>query len=252
MTLAERVLLAFSRDPAAPEYAGGTSRATVDNALDFLVKTVPGFLEYIKRKDVLDFGCGYGLQAMAMARSGARTVTGLDLPRPALLERWQAVRHSGIENVTLLTEPPSEKFDVVVSCSSFEHFSDPAAIVGEMRRHTKPGGLVIISFAEPWLSPRGSHCDHFTRLPWVNCFFPEKTVLSVRARYKQDGARCYEDVEGGLNRMTIHKFEKLMRNSGMKIRSLHLFPVRNLPVVSQVPVLREFLTAAASCVLENI
>ncbi len=251
MSLAERVLLAFSRDPAASEYEGGTSRATPDNALEFLLKTVPGFLGYIKGKDVLDFGCGYGLQAVAMARNGARTVTGLDLPRPALLERWQTVKQLGCENVKLATEPPSQKFEIVVSCSSFEHFSDPAAIVCEMRRHVRPGGLVIISFAEPWLSPRGSHCDHFTRLPWVNCLFPEKAVLEVRARYKQDGARRYEDVEGGLNRMTIHKFERLMRNSGMKIRSLHLFPVRGLPLVSRVPVLREFLTAAASCVLEN-
>lgn len=252
MSLAERVLLAFSRDPAAPEYEGGTSRATVDNALEFLVKTVPGFLSYIQGKDVLDFGCGYGLQTVAMARSGARSVTGLDLPRAALLERWEAVKELGVENITLSTEPPGDQFDVVVSCSSFEHFSNPAAIVGEMQHQTKTGGLVIISFAEPWLSPRGSHCDHFTRLPWVNCLFPERTVLRVRARYKQDGALRYEDVEGGLNRMTIHKFEKLMRNSGMKVRSLDLFSVRGLPLVSQVPILREFLTAAASCVLEKM
>lgn len=252
MSLAERVLSAFSRDPAVPEYQGGTSRATVDNALEFLVKTVPGFLSLIREKDVLDFGCGYGLQAVAMARSGARTVTGLDLPRPALLERWEAVSQLDMKNVILSTDRPREKFDVVMSCSSFEHFSDPASIVEQMRRYAKPGGLVIISFAEPWLSPRGSHCDHFTRLPWVNCLFPEKAVLSVRARYKQDGALRYEDVEGGLNRMTIYKFEKLMRESGMRIRSLHLFPVKGLPLVSQIPIMREFLTAAASCVLENV
>lgn len=252
MTLAERVLLAFSRDQAAPEYEGGTSRATIDNALDFLVKTVPGFLSYIKGKEILDFGCGYGLQAIAMVQHGARRVTGLDLPRPALLERWQALEQHGLENVTFATEPPTQTFDVVISCSSFEHFSDPAVIVGEMRRLTKREGLVIISFAEPWFSPRGSHCDHFTRLPWVNCLFPERAVLSVRAQYKQDGATRYEDVEGGLNRMTIHKFAKLMRNSGMKIRSLNLFSVKGLPLVSQLPVVREFFTAAASCVLENV
>jgi SAM-dependent methyltransferase len=250
MSLAERVLLAFSRDPESPEYEGGTARATVDNALDFLVKTVPGFRSLIKDKDVLDFGCGYGLQAVAMARSGARTVTGVDLPRPALLERWRAIQQLNCDNVKLVTEPPTEKFDVVVSCSSFEHFSDPAAILFEMQRHTRPGGLVIISFAEPWLSPRGAHCDQFTRLPWVNCFFPEKAVLAARSRFRQDGATRYEEIEGGLNRMTVSKFEKFMRNSGMKVRSIHLFPVKGLPLVSKIPMVREFFTAAASCILE--
>lgn len=252
MTLAERVLLAFSRDPEMPEYEGGTARTTIDNALGFLVKTVPGFPSLIKDKDVLDFGCGYGLQAIAMARSGARSVTGLDLPRPALLERWQAIRKLELTNVKLLSDAPEGQFDVVVSCSSFEHFSEPAAIVEQLRHHTRPGGLVIISFAEPWLSPRGSHCDHFTRLPWVNCLFPEKAVLAVRSRYKQDGALRYEDVEGGLNRMTIRKFEKLIRNSGMRILSLHLFPIRGLPLVSRIPICREFLTGAVSCILENV
>jgi len=185
-----------------------------------------------------------------MAQAGARTVTGLDLPRPILLEKWAENEKLGRGKIRLVTAPPQEKFDAVISCSSFEHFPDPAAIFEMMKSYARPGGLLIISFAEPWLSPRGAHCDSFTRLPWVNCLFSEKTVMKVRSRYKRDGAIRYEDVEGGLNRMTIQKFERIMLSSGMKIRSLNLFPVKGLPMVSEVPMLREFLTASASCVLE--
>ena len=67
MSLGESILTALSRDPGAPDYPGGTSRTTIDNSLDFIIKTVPGFLQLIEGKDVLDFGCGYGIQAAALA-----------------------------------------------------------------------------------------------------------------------------------------------------------------------------------------
>jgi hypothetical protein len=118
-----------------------------------------------------------------------------------------------------------------------------------MRHYTKPGGKVVVSFAEPWYSPRGSHMGGFTRIPWVNLLFAEKTVMRVRARYKSDGATRYEEVEGGLNRMTVARFERIMRNSGMQFHGVRLMPVKKLPLVSHIPVARELLTAAASCVL---
>lgn len=250
MSLGERILLRFCREPGSEPYPGGTSRTTVDNALDFLSKTVPGFVEEIRGREVLDFGCGYGHQAVAMARRHAARVVGLDLPRPGLLAAWQAVGALEIPNLTLTTGLPDDAmFDVVVSCSSFEHFADPASILDVMRQRTKPGGRVIVSFAEPWLSPFGSHMDGFTRLPWVNVLFAERTVMRVRSRFRSDGATCYEEVEGGLNRMTIRRFERIVRESGMLVERMRLFPVKGLPIVHRVPVLREFLTSAVSCVL---
>lgn len=253
MGLGEWILTSLSRDPSAPEYAKGTATAltTIHNALVFIEKTVPGFSEMTRDKSVLDFGCGFGLQAAALAqRSPTARVVGVDLPRATLRERWQ---HYQIPNLTLTTElPESETFDIVYSCSSFEHFGDPAHILSLMKARARPdGGLVIVSFAEPWYSPHGSHMDGFTRVPWVNLLFPERTVLAVRSKYRSDGARRYEEVEGGLNRMTVARFERLMRDSGMRVRSLRLFPVKGLPVVSHVPVVRELLTAAVSCVLER-
>lgn len=118
-----------------------------------------------------------------------------------------------------------------------------------MRNLVKPGGKVIITFAEPWFSPRGHHMDGFTRLPWVNLLFPEGDVMAVRSLYRDDGATRYEDVEGGLNRMTVGRFERLMSRSGMQVESLRLFSVKGLPIVTRVPVLRELLTAACSVVL---
>lgn len=249
LSLRGKLFHALCRPQHAGDYAGGTSTATIDNALDFLIKTVPDFLELTDGASVLDFGCGFGLQAAALARRG-RHVTGLDLPRAIFEDRWRALmaEHPAL---CLTTELPRQTFDVVYSCSSFEHFSDPASILQAMTEHVRPGGKVIVSFAEPWYSPRGHHLDAITRMPWVNLVFPERDVMAVRALYRDDGARRYEEVEGGLNRMTVARFERLIRGSGMRVQSLRLFPVKGLPLVTRVPVLRELLTSACSAVLEK-
>ena len=78
-------------------------------------------------------------------------------------------------NLLLTTELPARTFDVVYSCSSFEHFSDPAHVLTLMRNLVSPGGHLVIAFAEPWYSPHGSHADGFTRLPWVNLYFGSRT-----------------------------------------------------------------------------
>ena len=57
----------------------------------------------------------------------------------------------------------------------------------------------------------------FTRVPWVQLFFDEQTVLRVRARYVDDGATRYEDVQGGLNRMTLARFDAFVAGAGLRV-----------------------------------
>ena len=93
--------------------------------------------------------------------------------------------------------------------------------------------------------------DGFTRVPWVNLLFPEQIVLRVRSRYRTDGALRYEDIEGGLNRMTVARFERLINESNMAVIDMRLFAVKGLPIVTSLPVFRELLTSAASCILQR-
>jgi ubiquinone/menaquinone biosynthesis C-methylase UbiE len=246
-------MLRFCKDPSDPDYPSGTSRATVENALDFLIKTVPQFPHLVRGKEVLDFGCGFGHQATCLASKYGADVVGLDLPRQNLMEHWAKLKGQyPLPNLTLTTElPPDRLFDVVYSCSSFEHFSDPVEILSMMKARLKTDGKLVISFAEPWWSNCGSHMDGFCRLKWVNLLFSEKTVMNVRSRYRTDGATRYEEVEGGLNRMTVAKFERIISESGMRVEWSKLWATRNLPLVTRLPVTRELLTSACSVVLMN-
>jgi SAM-dependent methyltransferase len=254
--LGERLLLALSRDSNRPDYPTTTAQYTLDNALNFPRKTIPDFDEVVRGRAILDYGCGPGWQAVAMSRHcGARQVVGIDINQNWLQAgRSLAAREGCQDVVSFVSKVPPEllgTFDVAISISSFEHFRNPEVNLREMREAVRPGGKVVVSFAEPWFSHSGSHMDFFTRVPWVNIWFAEKTVMSARSRFRSDGATRYEDVEGGLNRMTLKKFERLMNTSGMIIEQLRYYPTKGLPLVQRIPLLRELLVSSASCVLRK-
>ncbi len=231
---------------------------TVENALDYLELTVPAFRSRIADRRVLDFGCGLGHQAVAMVKAGADSVHGLDIVPEHVTHTLALAARNGVDDqvsasITGSPRPTlDERFDVVVSCSSFEHFSDPEGILETMRQYLRPGGVALISFAEPWLSPRGSHMGFFTRVPWLNLLFPEETVMRVRASYRSDGATRYEEVEGGLNRMTLAKFERILEMSRWEVEWIRYYPTRGLPLVHRIPGVRELLTSAVSCELRRV
>ena len=69
----------LAADPSAPEI-GGTANYSIENCLHFVRKTVPHFDERIRGKRVLDYGCGFGWQAIAMdTQCGASHVMALDI-----------------------------------------------------------------------------------------------------------------------------------------------------------------------------
>jgi hypothetical protein len=112
-------------------------------------------------------------------------------------------------------------------------------------------GRLILTWAEPWFSHSGSHMNFFTRVPWVNLLFPERSVMLVRSLYRDDGATTYETcgLGGGLNRMTVKRFEQIVRQSGMQVERIRNHATRRLPLVTKLPVLRELLTSACTVIL---
>jgi len=235
-----------------PEH-GATSTMTVECALDFLTNTVYRFPERLRGADVLDYGCGSGWQCCALARLGiAKSITGVDIRLFDSMVR--NARSAGVEGSVrfLRHDQIDQQYDVVYSCSSFEHFVDPDAELRKMIELTRPGGEIIISFAEPWFSPHGSHMTGYTGIPWSNLIFSESALIEIRSRFRNDGATRYCEVEGGLNQMTVAKFERIIRSAhGVDVTEFRLFAVKGLPLVTRLPVVRELLTRAVSCVLHK-
>lgn len=181
-------------------------------------------------KTVVDFGCGAGNEAVEMAQLGARHVYGIDLQEHLLVMGRQAARDAGVQDRCSFYVPANVPaklgVDRVVSLDSFEHFADPAAVLSTMHELLAPGGTAEISFGPTWYHPLGGHL--FSIFPWAHLIFSERALIAWRSRFKTDGATRFSEVAGGLNQMTIARFERIVSESHFTLERIECVPIRKL------------------------
>ena len=201
---------------------------------------------------LIDFGCGPGADAVAAALAGAVQVVGVDVQAHHIASARKLAEKHGVADrcrfIDVIAEPDEYAalaggFDVVTSMDAFEHFEDPVHMLHEMHRMLAPRGRVIISFGPPWKHPMGAHLMAWIKLPWIHFLFREETVLEVRSRYLDDGAKRYEDVPGGLNRMTLASYESIVAASPFRSSSFDPVPIRPFRLLAKIPGMREYVTS---------
>lgn len=202
------------------------------------------FFAKIQGKVVIDFGCGEGGDAIEMALRGAKRVIGVDIREDVLEIARRKAADAGVRDTCSFATSAAELADVVVSVDAFEHFADPAGILEIMNRLLRPGGDLLVSFGPTWYHPLGGHL--FSVFPWAHLIFSEEALIGWRATFKTDGATRFFEVAGGLNQMTIRRFEELVAVSTLQLASLELVPIRKLRHFHN-RVTREFTTAVIRC-----
>ena len=191
-------------------------------------------------KSVIDFGCGEGNEVIEMVRRGASRVMGVDIREDQLEIARKRAAAAGVANRCEFSTTASEAADVVTTIDAFEHFEDPAAILQIMFSLLKPGGEVLFSFGPTWFHPLGGHL--FSVFPWAHVVFSEEALIRWRSDFRDDGARRFGEVAGGLNQITIRRFEQLVAESGFQMERIECVPIRKLkPLHSHAT--REFTTA---------
>ena len=184
------------------------------------------FWEDIADKLVIDFGCGHGNDAIEMAKRGAKRVIGID-NRPEVLNVARAsAKENCVESQCTFVTDTNERADVITSIDAFEHFQNPSEVLQIMRSRIKDDGKVIAVFGPTWYHPLGGHL--FSVFPFAHLIFTERSLIRWRSDFKSDGATRIEEVSGGLNRMTISRFEKLISESDFCFSRLELVPFRRL------------------------
>src|SRR6185437_8265583 len=191
-------------------------------------------------KVVIDFGCGDGEDAVEVAARGARRVIGVDIRERALAKARQAAAERGVDDRCTFTTRTDDKADVILSLDAFEHFDNPAEILRIMRRLLKDDGCVIAAFGPTWYHPLGGHL--FSPFPWAHLLLTEKSLIRWRSDFKTDGATRFCEAEGGLNQMTIRRFERLVARSPFRLDRLEAVPIRRLARLHN-RMTREFCTA---------
>lgn len=202
------------------------------------------FLARIPGKVVMDFGCGEGQEAVEMALRGAKRVIGVDIREDVLQSARQNARKAGVQDICTFATSAQEPADVVVSVDSFEHFSDPAGTLSLIASLLRDRGEVLASFGPTWYHPLGGHL--FSVFPWAHLIFSERALIGWRSTFKTDGATRFGEVAGGLNQMTIGRFEKFVADSPFKFAGLDLVPIRKVRYFHN-RLTREFTTAVVRC-----
>jgi SAM-dependent methyltransferase len=198
----------------------------------------------IAGKIVIDFGCGEGADTIEMAAKGALRVIGIDMREDVLETARKKAIAAGVQDNCSFATRTNDLADIVVSMDAFEHFADPAEILRIMNNLLRPQGEVLVSFGPTWYHPLGGHL--FSVFPWAHLIFSEKALIRWRSTFKTDGATKFSEVAGGLNQMTVAKFERLIAESPLKVTKLELVPIRKLrPMHNRLT--REFTTAIVRC-----
>jgi SAM-dependent methyltransferase len=101
-------------------------------------------------KELLDFGCGMGEEAIYFAKLGAR-VTAIDISEVgvATLKKRAAYHHLDVRAYEMRCDPtsfPDESFDRIHGMGILHHVGIETAL-GEVRRLLRPGGVGV--FLEP-------------------------------------------------------------------------------------------------------
>ena len=207
-----------------------------------------------KDKDVLDIGCGAGGKSLYYLSLGANSVTGIDVVEKYEKEAYSLQEELGLSGFKFLLEDASKmsfednSFDTIVMNDAMEHVAEPEKVLDEVYRVLKPGGKLYVNFP-PYNHPFGAHLSDVIGIPWVHLFFSEKTLIKG---YKElvkdlpDGndrimfriSKNSEDEEyfSYINRMSIKKFNKLIKNTKFNKEFYAEIPLRGfLKPLSKLP-----------------
>jgi len=261
---------------------GAQQRARVADAkryLRYFEQTVT-----FKGKTILDFACGSGGIAQAIAElAQPGEIIGVDCSAAHIARGQAAWPHISLrctpKNQTLLD---SASVDIAYTVDSFEHFEQPDVVLAELYRVVKPSGYILVHFI-PWWGMEGPHLTGVIPIPWCHVFFSPRTLLRTAARIVRSdfyrplawdfdavGQRRYDMYDGWddfdpqyLNRLTIRAFKRYLapfiRDGRLTIVAWELQGfsgtvygwARYLRWLAHVPGIREFANRGVYCALRK-
>lgn len=224
-----------------------------------------------KDKVVLDIGCGAGGKTIYYASLGVKKIFGLEILDKYRVEAEKLAAEKGYsDQFTFLCEDAAkiniedQSIDTIIMNDAMEHVDEPEKVLAECYRVLKPQGKLYLNFP-PYNHPYGAHLSDAITIPWVHCFFSDKTLIEV---YKElvkdlpDGKqriefRISKDEVGKeyfsyINEMTIKRFNRILEKSPFKAYYYAQEPLRNVfKGVAKLPILKEFFVKMVVCILEK-
>ncbi|MEE9166899.1 MAG: class I SAM-dependent methyltransferase [Candidatus Neomarinimicrobiota bacterium] len=176
----------------------------------------------------LELGCWDGMVSHALQRSG-KVTTAIDHRSEGFDKR--ALRR-GVSLLKMDAEQlgfEDESFDCIFSYESFEHFSDPEAVLREAIRVVRKGGFVYLAFGPLYMSPMGLHAYRSITVPYCHFLFPLEVLDEFCTRKSLTNIHVDE-----LNRWSLNDYRELWEAYAHRVKKV-LY--REIPDTSHVDVI---------------
>ena len=194
----------------------------------------------VQGKNVLDFGCGWGGETLWLKQQGAAKVFGVDTNEDSLSQA-RAYCSDSCLFTSDITTLETGSIDYIFSTNVFEHVMDMPGCLDELNRVLKPNGEIISYFGPLFYSPYGCHFYWAKLFPYSHLILGRNWL--VRRINKVRGTNTVYDSweDMGLNRITYQKFHKEVAKR-FNIKEIRAIPVKELPLVTKIPILNRLLT----------
>ena len=119
---------------------------TQNSVKKMMTQYILGAISHNRPQRILDFGCGIGIPAFALAEKGHK-VTAMDIKGTGTFDflKWRAAKH-GVNMEFIETEgipnPPGQ-YDVIVAMDCLEHIPNWKDALAALAEHLVPGGALF-------------------------------------------------------------------------------------------------------------
>jgi SAM-dependent methyltransferase len=166
-------------------------------------------------KRTLELGCGAGFEVWYLSHHLGSDAWGADVSER---RAWTALAdertHFVLADLATDRSFEADFFDRVYSFAVLEHVVHPFALLSELYRIMKPGGLAYLS-ANLHRGPKASHIYRQIFFPFPHLLFSDDVIREFRSKHhgRDEGASW-------VNRLTWSQYEDYFREIGFELRSL--------------------------------
>ena len=135
--------------------------------VDYWLQAVPQAITSLKNGGrALDFGCGSGRVAIALARAFPDAqIAGVDVDAGSIRRAQEAAHHERVKVQFRVGEPPAGPYDLVTLCDCLHDLASPVAILQKIRAALKSDGTLFL------IEPKAADRVEDNRNPVATMFY---------------------------------------------------------------------------------